>query len=885
MTIIYQVRLFNGPVITSASGMETKRFRSHKVGALLAYLALNLGRPCPREELYEALWPEEDATLAANRFRVTLASLRKQLEPGSIAFGTVLDVSEPGRVRLRAETVSCDVAECDRLLRVGKNKEAAILILGPLLPGFYEDWALDQQIRFQLIADDLLAYATPSPHRNTYDSPIEIEEPPPKPSTPSMPTRNRFLPLYLTRFFGRESERRTLLEQLESNRLVSLIGMGGIGKTRLATETNLDWKGDSLFVSLVPLSDSSSLYHTVLKSLEVSPHTDSPLLEQIIRVLNRRGELVLILDNAEHLIEAVAEMAIQLLEGVSKLRILVTSRQRLDIPGETVILLAPLKSPEISGSFERLMEFDAVSLFTDRAKNARPDFDLTVKNSQSVTEICRLLEGHPLALELAAVRITSQTPQQIALSLKKRLTDLKTKQHGVSPRHQSIVAVIQASLDLLSVEQRDFFLALSVFQGGWTIEGAKAVTLCDKAEEYLNHLTISSLIGAQEAEDLGSMRYSMLETLKQFASERLSPEKRKTYLERHTLFFITIAERTNEEDFRVMVQAEEEHENLLSALNWSLRSDRGKIYRLLCGILNHWGNSGYHRLALEWIARVNEDVEIFSSDLYQGIFRIYLDVGRYDDAEKIVRQAMEKVQDSLLPAWSQICLGVIRDRQGRWDEAIEFSLNALREVRILEGDYHESSLYVRLVHSHLAEAFNNRAIYAPDLIRSESDFREAETYARVVFADIDENSRLYSSYHCLLMNSLWGQNREAEGDECFVIALRTALIHKHYTSLMNVMEAGAFRFVEKGELRESVRFFSAVAMVHEKMGYHSPLHIEARTRQRLASLRERLGVETFDRDWKIGINTLCETLVSTTIETIFPRKKYLNYSDLPLIAH
>ncbi len=152
MAIIWQIRLFNGPVLLDASGAETRRFRSHKVGALLAYLALNLNRPCSREELYEALWPEEDANLSANRFRVTLASLRRQLEPDNIGFGTVLDVSEPGRVRLRSETVSCDTAECDRLARAGRNEEAARLISGTLLPGFYEEWATSAQVRYQWMA-------------------------------------------------------------------------------------------------------------------------------------------------------------------------------------------------------------------------------------------------------------------------------------------------------------------------------------------------------------------------------------------------------------------------------------------------------------------------------------------------------------------------------------------------------------------------------------------------------------------------------------------------------------------------------------------------------------------------------------------------------------
>ena len=870
VAIIWQIRLFNGPVLLDASGVETRRFRSHKVGALLAYLALNLNRPCSREELYEALWPEEDSTLAANRFRVTLASLRRQLEPENIGFGTVIDVSEPGRVRLRAEAVSCDAAECDRLARAGRSEEAARLISGTLLPGFYEEWATGAQVRYQIMAEDYLVTANSSRPRQRVESFLPTNETAHEPRSPVFTPFNHTLPLYLTRFFGRETERLTLIERIESHRLVSLIGMGGIGKTRLATEAIHDWRGESLFLSLVPLPDPSRLYDTVLKSLGVSPLTDCPLEEQIIRVLSRRGEMLLILDNAEHLNDAVAEMALLLLAGVPDLRLLVTSRQRLDIAGESVLLLAPLEAPGPSASPERLMEFAAVSLFVDRAKNARPDFALTEKNALSVVEICQRLEGHPLALELAAARITSQTPQQIALALQHRLTDLKARQHGLSHRHQSLRAVIQGSLDLLSREQREFFFALSVFQGGWTLEAATAVTLSNEAEDHLNHLTLCSLIMTQEEERLGSMRYSLHETLRQYAAESLSPGKLEEYRERHASYYFALAKLGVGEDFRLMDMAEADHENLLLVLERLWQNDRKTLVEILSYIMNFWCNRGYLRLALEWITRLHSDEQFFSTDFLEGMYRVYLDVGRYEDAERVVRRVQKNAQIPLQIAWVNSCLGIVRKRQGRWDEAVEFQLTAIQSALQIKGE--ERGIAVRLVSADLGDAFNGRAEYwheNPDPI---SDFKEAERHVRSGFVDIEQNSRLYATYYSRLMRSLWGQNRKAEGDECLACALRIALSHRHLTSLVDIIGEGAFRLAEKGFPEESVRFFSAYELLREKMGYRSPHYFEARVQERLRTLRELLGVETFDQNWRTGVYTPLEDLLPASLPQILLRK-------------
>jgi predicted ATPase len=508
------VRLFGGPVLEDRFGREIRHFRSQKVKAMLAYLALHLGSACPREVLYEALWPEEEQQIVANRFRVALASLRRQLEPEGTPFGSVLDVSEPGMVRLRSEAVSCDVFQFEALWRAGRRAEALPLAQEPLLPGNYEEWAISVRLHYELLMQDI------SPSEEESSKPSAPHPAPPAanpiPATHPEP-RVHSLPLFLTRFFGREREKRQLRELIRENRLVTVTGIGGIGKTRLATETARERMQECFFVALGPISDSTRLDETILKSLGVSVGTTFSLEAHISRLLEHRGETLLILDSTEHLTDAVASLALRLLEQVPDLHLLVTSRQLLEIPGEAVLALMPLETPYSPTSPEKLRDYPAVSLFVDRATNARPDFTLSARNAEAIAEICTRLEGIPLSLELAAARITSQTPGQIAHALRQSFTDLKSHQRGLSERHRSLRTVIETSLQLLPEEVRAFFFALALFQDGWTIEMAQTMTGCEWCEEFLQLLAAASLVERREDERLGVIRFSFRETVRQFA--------------------------------------------------------------------------------------------------------------------------------------------------------------------------------------------------------------------------------------------------------------------------------------------------------------------------------------------------------------------------------
>ncbi len=481
---------------------------------MLAYLALHLGSYCSREALYEILWPEEDFQVVANRFRVALASLRRQLEPEGTIFGSVLDVSEPHMVRLRPETVTCDVFEFRTLWRSGRKAEALQLAKEPLLPNFYDDWAVNNREHYEHLIETLNPdaaiesdYALTPVLKSAGVALLDI------------PSEKRLsvLPLYLTRFFGREKEQQTLLTLLQDNRLVTLTGMGGIGKTRLAVEVAADCGWNCLFVPLEKVTDATQFYEALAKTLGATLERHAPLEEQVFRLLDSLGETLLILDNTEHLTESVAPFTVSLLAHSPALHILVASRQRLGISGEAVCILTPLEVPDASRSPENVLHSASIALFVDRAAKARPDFVFSARNAEAIGEICARVEGIPLAIELAAAHIISQTPGQIAYTLRQGIMDLRSRQRGLPERHRSLQTVFDTSLRLLPPDVREFFLALAVFQSEWTIESARNMTGCAQSADFLELLVESSLLLCREDERLGVMCFSFMDTVRQFA--------------------------------------------------------------------------------------------------------------------------------------------------------------------------------------------------------------------------------------------------------------------------------------------------------------------------------------------------------------------------------
>jgi predicted ATPase/class 3 adenylate cyclase len=334
----------------------------------------------------------------------------------------------------------------------------------------------------------------------------------------------------LNSFVDRVAERATLRRMLQQHRLVTLLGPGGIGKSRLSvqlgSEIVADYPDGVWFVELAPITDPRLVPQAVASVLGVKEEAGRPVLEALQRfVADRR--LLIILDNCEHLLAASAEVAKRLLQAGAPLRLLASSREPLRMAGEAVchVPILSVPSPGVPGlptTLRAMAEHDAVRLFVDRAVAVLPTFELTDANAQAVAEICHQLDGIPLALELAAARIRNLPVQTLAQRLGERFKLLKTSDETVQPRQRTLRALIDWSHDLLTPPERIVFQRLSVFAGGWTLEAAEAVCAGDGVEQddvldLLSQLVDKSLV-MLDAED---GRYHMLETVRQYAAERL----------------------------------------------------------------------------------------------------------------------------------------------------------------------------------------------------------------------------------------------------------------------------------------------------------------------------------------------------------------------------
>jgi predicted ATPase/DNA-binding SARP family transcriptional activator len=436
------------------------------------------------------------------------------------------------------------------------------------------------------------------------------------------------LPVRLTSFIGREDELKLLGELLSGSRLVTLVGPGGAGKTRLATEVAarhpVHESGRVWFVPLAGVRDPGDLAGAVLASLELwemrrveDPRTFRPppdTVDKVVEVLSA-GESVLVLDNCEHLVEAAAQLAHDLLVRVPSLRVLATSREPLAIDGETLCPLGPLAVPGESLSVAEAIELDAVRLFVDRATAVRPGFVLDESTLDAVAEICRRLDGMPLAVELAAARLRSMSVGQIAQRLDDRFRLLTSGSRAALPRQRTLRAVVEWSWDLLDEPERVLARRLSVFPAGAevsTIEAVCADSVLPGGDVLyvLGSLVEKSIVDAYSGEN-GEPRYRMLETIRVYADERLSESDEKPgMLAGLARYYVTLSERLESQtrgagQIAVIATFDAEHDTMLSILRRALdESDVDTAHRLVGSLFWYWVIRGHNGHALTFIEEI-----------------------------------------------------------------------------------------------------------------------------------------------------------------------------------------------------------------------------------------------------------------------------------------
>lgn len=642
------------------------RFLAPQTALLFAYLAAFPQRHS-REAVIGLFWPDADPDSGRRRLSQALWRIRQDLDP----LGPNLLLTDRGTVGIDPGMLDTDLAEFRRALLQDPETAVGLYAKGEFLAGFYDPWVLDEREELQRAYIDALtrliyryeqdqpakaivyaeqAVATDPLGEDTNQTLIrllaatgrhsaalrhyrefarifkeqlgiepvlEIEaliaeslrSERPRPSLLVVAP----LPASLTTFRGRQNEigdlAKVLLRSESPTRLLTLLGASGVGKTRLALELARGFARDheEPVVAFVPLADIHEL-RLVAEAIAnaITADREAPPMARIATALGRSRDalpFLLILDNAEHLAISLGGIVKEMLNDVPRLRILVTSQRPLGIEGEVESILSPLALPNAASGTA-----PSVELFVDRARVVRPDF----VNNEEVVSICERLEGLPLAIELCAAWAQTLSTSQMLAMLGQRFDLLVSRRSDIPARHRTLRAAMEYSYLQLPEDLRQLFVSFAVFEDGWTLEAAAAVCTggsLPNALTTLARLQEHSLVVASERSPGDGMRYRMLESLREFATEQRTMGQRVKHQTDHALYFASfvqtaIASLSGMEYARWSARIDEEHANIRQALTFLLAgSDAETALSLTNAISEYWNGHGKAREAREWIER------------------------------------------------------------------------------------------------------------------------------------------------------------------------------------------------------------------------------------------------------------------------------------------
>ncbi len=414
------------------------------------------------------------------------------------------------------------------------------------------------------------------------------------------------LPAPLTTFIGREKEQSDVVGLIAKHRLVTLTGSGGVGKTRLSIRVGEQVLGnypDGVWlVELAPILDPSLVPHTTALTLGLREDPNRRIINMLCDYL-RQKRMLLLLDNCEHVLDACAQLIDAVLKACPNLKILATSREPLNVTGEAIYRVPSLELPNVQQILDTFRNYESIQLFEERAQLVQFDFSLTLENVASVAQICQRLDGIPLAIELAAAKVAMFSSEQIVEHLHESFNLLAQGSRTALPRHQTLHAAIDWSYNLLTPTEQVLFRRLSVFVGGWTIDAAQSVCSGEllQSEDVLNlleQLINKSLVITEKAGH--EARYHMLETIRQYAHEKLAESGEIEVVRgRHLDFFLAVALRFEPEAhgpqlLSWIVSVNAEHGNLLEAMNWAGESGQAQSgLRMGSALHYYWLCRGY----------------------------------------------------------------------------------------------------------------------------------------------------------------------------------------------------------------------------------------------------------------------------------------------------
>ena len=526
------------------------------------------------------------------------------------------------------------------------------------------------------------------------------------------------LPSQLTSFIGREREVADVKSLLENTRLLTLVGPGGTGKTRLSLQVAMDvlssYPHGVWFIELAPVSDPLSVPAAVLSALNLPAEVHRSAIEMLCDYL-REKETLLILDNCEHLIDACARMADRLLHASPRLRILASSREALGVAGEVSYRVPSLGLPDLKDlpPVESLSQYEAVRLFIDRARAAQPSFQVTDENAPAVAQICHRLDGIPLALELAAVKVRALSVEQIAKRLYDQLRLLTGGSRTALERHQTLRATLDWSHNLLPPSEQILLRRLSIFVNGWTLEAAESVC----ADESLHTEDIFGLLEQLVNKSLVStepwhteVRYRMLETVRQYAGEKLiNSGESEALRDKHLEYFLNLVEiaephLTRPEQLEWLAKLDADYENLRLTLEWALSKEVAEPSLCLCAALGwYWWVRGHWLEGTKWLdnALNKPGLESKNEKIYR-VRALYWDaaLANYlDDLERMKTSAegslalAQTFSDRRDIAIARFYVGWSFDRSYDYDNAVLLMQESLRDFQQIYDLYWESVVY------------------------------------------------------------------------------------------------------------------------------------------------------------------------------------------------